>query len=273
MSIDPLQDSPLGKNSIYVSEYDPSQLCPLPRTSVWQDYGYEKAPWTGTDIWNAWEISWLNGKGLPQLAIGEFQVPADTVNLIESKSLKLYLNSFSQSSFESSDAVKQRITYDLSACAQGDVGVVLHNVDDSALLHEKLPGTCIDKNDVEIEHYTRNAELLNVNTTKNTGETLYSHLLKSNCPVTGQPDWGSVIIKYNGQAIDHDGLLKYIVSLREECDFHEKCTETIFLDIMQRCQPDELTVYTRYLRRGGLDINPWRSNVNETPLNTRLSRQ
>ena len=273
MSADQLQHTPLGKNSDYPKNYDPAQLCPLKRSGSWHDFGYESAPWVGVDIWNAWEISWLNPNGLPQVAVAEIRVPASSPFLIESKSLKLYLNSFSSTSFNSPGEIQDVISTDLSACAKEQVSVELSAVSDIPATQTKLDGFCIDDLDININEYKRNAGLLAVMDASESQQTLYSHLLKTNCPVTGQPDWGTVIVEYRGQTINHEGLLKYIVSLRDECDFHEQCTETIFLDIMQQCQPKELTVYTRYLRRGGLDINPWRSNFEETPNNTRLGRQ
>ena len=273
MSSEQLSQSPLGKSSTYVNKYDPGQLCPLPRGEIWRDYGFNSAPWTGVDIWNAWEISWLNDKGLPQVAVAEIRVNADSASIIESKSLKLYLNSFSHSRYESINDVREAIERDLSSCVQSDVNVELQSLQENLMATREIEGSCIDARDVCISDYQRNADLLTVGDSTVTGETLFSHLLRTNCPVTGQPDWGSVVVHYSGPVIDQDGLLKYIVSFRDECDFHEQCTETMFLDITQRCQPSELTVYTRYLRRGGLDINPWRSNCGATPINTRLSRQ
>ncbi len=273
MSSDQLQHTPLGRPSEYPTEYDPGQLCPLPRSLSWQAYGYDRAPWTGVDTWNAWEISWLNSQGLPQVAVGVFQVPADSANIIESKSLKLYLNSLSQSSFASMDEINGVIAKDLSSCAGSKVLTELYSLEDIVHPVQLASGQCIDSLDVSIADYQRDAGLLALQDNTDVEETLYSHLLKTNCPVTGQPDWGSVVVTYRGRQIQREALLKYIVSFREECDFHEQCTETIFLDIMQQCKPSELTVYTRYLRRGGIDINPWRSNSQAAPTNSRLSRQ
>lgn len=273
MSSEDLARSPLGKNTSFVTHYDPGQLCAIARTPIWPEYGFSEAPWQGVDTWNAWEISWLNAKGLPQVAIGEVQVPASSANIIESKSLKLYLNSLSQTKFEQLDSVTETISRDLSDCAGEQVTVRLFPIDSVELPVSQLNGYCLDQLDVEIDQYQRNAGLLSTHDSRVSEEILYSHLLKTNCPVTRQPDWGSVVIEYSGRAIDREGLLKYIVSFRDENDFHEHCTERIFLDIMQQCQPDELTVYTRYLRRGGLDINPWRSSTPGTPINSRLVRQ
>ncbi len=273
MSSEYLVRSPLGKASAYATQYDPTQLCPVPREPGWEKYGYSKPPYSGIDIWNAYEISWLNDNGLPQVAVGEFLIPLASPNLIESKSLKLYLNSFSQTRFNNADGVCHAIASDLSACAGEPVTVNLFAIDQVPTQLHELPGTCLDKRDVTVDVYMCDASLLQVGNKTVTNEKLYSHLLKTNCPVTGQPDWGSIYIEYSGNSIEPDSLLKYIVSYRGQSDFHEQCTEKIFLDIMQQCQPTELTIYARYLRRGGLDINPYRSTKKDLPENFRLIRQ
>ncbi len=273
MNSEPLSDSPLGKHTAIVTHYDPGQLCPIPRLATWKDYGYSQPPYSGVDIWNAYEISWLNRKGLPQVAVGEFRIPLTSTNLIESKSLKLYLNSFAQTKFDTLEKVSATLTADLSACAGEAVEVNLHTLDNFKAEIKKPTGICLDHLDVSIEVYSRDASLLQSSKKQVDDEKLYSHLLRTNCPVTGQPDWGSLFIEYSGNSIEHEGLLKYIVSCREQSDFHEQCTEYFFLDIMQQCRPEELTVYTRYLRRGGLDINPCRSTGKLLPINARLSRQ
>jgi 7-cyano-7-deazaguanine reductase len=273
MSSDQLLQSPLGKQSLYVSQYDPGQLCPIPRHLTWKEYAYSQSPYFGLDIWNAYEISWLNSKGLPQVAVGEFRIPLSTPNLIESKSFKLYLNSFNQTKISNKDQLCKILESDISACAGELVKVKLFAMNHVQVTIQELGGMCLDDLDVKIEVYKRDARLLHINDEPVLNEKLYSHLLKTNCPVTGQPDWGSVYIEYSGKSIEHSSLLKYIVSYREHCDFHEQCVENIFLDIMQQCQPDELTVYARYLRRGGLDINPYRSTKNNLPDNSRLIRQ
>lgn len=273
MNSDQLSQSPLGKQSQYVTQYDPGQLCPIPRKLTWKDYAYAKPPYAGVDIWNAYEISWLNKNGLPQVAVGEFRVPFDSPFLIESKSLKLYLNSFTQTKFNQLELVVKTITKDLSSCAGDAVTVNLYTLDNVSNDIQELEGTCLDNLDVNIDVYNRDANLLQTGKEQVTREKLYSHLLKTNCPVTGQPDWASIYIEYSGNSIEHGSLLKYIVSYREHSDFHEQCTENMFLDIMQQCQPDELTVYARYLRRGGLDINPYRSTLHDLPVNSRLIRQ
>jgi 7-cyano-7-deazaguanine reductase len=268
-----LSNSPLNKSTSVVSEYDPKQLCAIPRQQTWGKYDYEQAPYFGIDIWNAYEISWLNLQGLPQVSVGEFRIPLASANIIESKSLKLYLNSFAQTKVENLEKLQQLITDDLSTCAGEAVVVLLFRLDEFDNNIQKFNGICLDELDVEIDTYRRDAHLLQTTQTQVKNEKVYSHLLKTNCPVTNQPDWGSLYIEYSGKSIEHEGLLKYIVSFRKECDFHEQCTENIFLDIMQKCQPEDLTVYARYLRRGGLDINPYRSTNSTSPSNTRLIRQ
>ncbi len=273
MSSEQLSNSPLGKQTGIVTNYDPGQLCPIPRVRTWEKYGYANSPYFGVDIWNAYEISWLNPKGLPQVAVGEFHMPLTSPNLIESKSLKLYLNSFAQTKFDNLEKVHEILTADLSACAGETIKVILYTLDKVSIDIQELEGICLDHLDVNIQVYRCDANLLQVSEKQVTREKLYSNLLKTNCPVTGQPDWGSLYIEYSGNSIEHESLLKYIVSYRDHCDFHEQCTENIFLDIMQKCQPDELIVYARYLRRGGLDINPYRSTSNILPINSRLLRQ
>jgi 7-cyano-7-deazaguanine reductase len=269
---DHLQNAPLGQNTGYVCEYDPGQLFPIPRTNNWQGRGYTKAPFRGCDVWNAYEISWLNPKGLPQVAMAEFRVSCESPNIIESKSFKLYLNSFNLSRFESADAVRQHLIEDLSQAAGAAVSVVMQSLDAPARI-ELFKGECLDQQDVEIEQYQPAPQWLRTLHGKQVEAKLYSHLLKSNCPVTGQPDWASVQISYRGDPIDTEGLLKYLVSYREHGDFHEQCVEQIFLDILDHCQPEQLSVYARYVRRGGLDINPFRSTEAFTPDNIRLMRQ
>ncbi len=264
---------PLGQATPYVSEYDPTQLCAVPRANRWQA-AYAERPFSGCDIWNAYEISWLNPRGLPQVAVAEFRVPCDSANIIESKSFKLYLNSFNLSRFGSADEVRTHMIRDLSACAGAAVSVELQPLSTAAgAVFHTLPGTCIDDQDIEIDRYQPSPGLLSVGKTE-VSEQLHSHLLKSNCPVTGQPDWASVLIDYQGPAISHESLLRYLVSFREHGGFHEDCVEQIFLDLMQQCRPRKLSVYARYLRRGGLDINPFRSTESELDIaNWRLLRQ
>lgn len=273
MSSSPVEHSPLGKEVGYISEYSPELLFAVPRANVWQAKGLADCPYQGYDIWNAYEMSWLNNNGLPQVAVGEFRVPAESPSLIESKSFKLYLNSYNQTRFENWNEVRKRLEADLSDCAGGTVEVILRRVNEAPQIQPGFQGVCLDNLDVTIEAYDVDASLLTISQGEEISEVLYSDLLRSNCPVTGQPDWGSVCIEYTGQPICREALLKYIVSFREHSGFHEQCVETIFVDLLQQCAPRELTVYARYVRRGGLDINPLRSSSGREIGNLRLARQ
>ncbi len=271
------EQSPLGKHTEYVFEYQPDLLFPLPRQDKRDQLGITAAvlPFHGRDIWNAWEISWLDPKGKPVMCIGRFTLPATSENLIESKSFKLYLNSFNQSRFSSFEEVQQIMANDLSAAAGAAVTVGLMTL--SAATGEgiaALQGECLDELDIEIDSYTLNPKYLkHTPDAEQVTETLYSNLLKSNCPVTGQPDWGTVIISYTGKQIDRAGLLQYICSFRQHQEFHEQCVERMYIDLQAFCQPSKLSVEARYVRRGGLDINPVRSSEKEIPVFERLVRQ
>ena len=269
--------SPLGKTTEYVAEYAPELLFPIPREPKWRELGIDPQalPFEGVDLWNCYELSWLNAKGKPVVAIGEFAIPARSPCIIESKSFKLYLNSLNQSVFDSRDALVEVMVRDLSRAAGKAVGVRLRTLDEAAREGIATPtGTCIDELDVAIEGYdSPRANLLRCDSRRRIDECVHSHLLKSNCPVTGQPDWGTVVIDYSGAALDHRSLLTYLVSFRQHADFHEQCVERIFLDLQRLLKPDRLSVYARYVRRGGLDINPYRSTEAQAPLNGRLVRQ
>jgi 7-cyano-7-deazaguanine reductase len=268
-------DSPLGKSSAYPDRYDASLLFPIPRAPQRAAIGIGDAlPFHGVDIWNAYELSWLDARGKPEVAIGEFRIPATTPNLVESKSLKLYLGGYSQERFASADDVRARIARDLSAAAGGRVSVALVTPPHfSSLAIAELEGESIDALPIAIEHHgPPDAELLRTDG-EHVEETLVSNLLKSNCPVTGQPDWASVQIRYAGPRIDREGLLRYIVSFRNHSDFHEHCVERMHVDLMRRCAPRRLDVCARYTRRGGLDINPWRGTEPADPPNPRGARQ
>lgn len=273
----PAEHSPLGKTSEYVSSYTPSLLFPISRTAKWAELGLsaETLPYRGVDIWNCYELSWLTPAGKPVVAIGEFSIPADSPNIIESKSFKLYLNSLNQSAFDSREARRAVLQKDLSAAAGAPVGVRLRSLDEVA--EEgigRLPGRCIDELDIAVDGYEQpRPELLRCDVGRIVEEQLYSHLLKSNCPVTGQPDWGTLVVDYRGPALDPASLLAYLVSFRQHQDFHEQCVERIFLDLQRLLQPQALSVYARYVRRGGLDINPYRSLAEVAPDNRRLVRQ
>ncbi|MFV3334133.1 NADPH-dependent 7-cyano-7-deazaguanine reductase QueF [Pseudomonas sp. NY15437] len=273
----PAEHSPLGKSSEYVSTYAPQLLFPISRSTKWAELGLtaQTLPYQGVDLWNCYELSWLTASGKPVVAIGEFSIPAQSPNIIESKSFKLYLNSLNQTAFDSADAVRAVMERDLSAAAGAPVGVRVRSLDDVAgegvaVIH----GTCVDDLDVAVESYDHpRPELLRCDDTRRVDEVLYSHLLKSNCPVTGQPDWGTLVVDYSGPALDAASLLAYVVSFRQHQDFHEQCVERIYLDLQRLLQPTRLTVYARYVRRGGLDINPYRSSEAVQPDNRRLVRQ
>lgn len=269
------EHSPLGKTSAYVDQYTTDLLFPIARETKRDEIGVPAPlPFYGYDIWNAYEISWLNAKGKPVVATAEIIVPATSTFLIESKSLKLYFNSFNQTHFDSIKHVENCITTDLSHATQSSVSVKIASIESNhSNTLTQLNGLCLDDLDIEIDHYQPNPSFLVTENTI-TSETVYSHLLKSNCLVTGQPDWGSIAIQYSGHQINHAGLLKYLISFRKHNEFHEQCVERIFMDIMRQCAPTELTVYARYTRRGGLDINPYRSSKPDFRVkNPRLVRQ
>lgn len=271
------EHSPLGKSSEYIATYSPQLLFPIPRTAKWAELGVtaQTLPWQGVDYWNCFELSWLLPSGKPVVAIGEFAIPADSPNIIESKSFKLYLNSLNQTVFASSGELQACLEKDLSAAAGKPVGVKVRSLAEvEAQGVVALPGQCIDALDVAISNYQQpQPELLRCSADQLVAETLHSHLLKSNCPVTGQPDWGSVVVEYKGKALDPASLLTYLISFRQHADFHEQCVERIYLDLKNLLQPEYLTVYARYVRRGGLDINPYRSTRAISPQNQRLVRQ
>ena len=268
-----VEQSPLGKQSEYVDEYDSSLLFPIPRQESRDQTGYGLTTSVyGEDIWNGYEISWLDSSGKPEVRIAEVRIPAVSDFLIESKSLKLYLNSFNQTRFESEQQVLDRMVADLSVVAREPVIVSFLSLD-----HDwaKAPSAdCLDTLPVSITQYEPDASLLDTEPGADWNGWVCSHLLKSNCPVTGQPDWGSVYIHYHGDKIRPESLLAYIVSMRQHQGFHEQCVEQMFSDIMAHCRPQELTVCARYVRRGGLDINPVRSTRHTAPFpNFRLNRQ
>ncbi|MBY8032350.1 NADPH-dependent 7-cyano-7-deazaguanine reductase QueF [Vibrio fluvialis] len=267
----------LGKKTEYANQYDPSLLQPVPRSLNRNDLNLgDELPFLGCDIWTLYELSWLNDKGLPQVAIGEVAIPATSANLIESKSFKLYLNSFNQTRFADWAEVQACLQKDLSACAGESVQVEVKPLAAyTAQPIVTMQGECIDGQDIEISSYDFDDTLLaEASSDEIVEETLHSHLLKSNCLITNQPDWGSVEIAYRGPKIDREALLRYIVSFREHNEFHEQCVERIFTDISRYCHPEHLTVLARYTRRGGLDINPYRSTEQAAPANNqRMARQ
>ena len=265
----------LGKQVEYEFHYNPDLLQGVPRSLSRDTLSLNplNLPFSGNDTWTGYELSWLTPKGKPQVAILECRVPITSPNLIESKSFKLYLNSFNQSKFENANAVKDVIQSDLSACAGSEVDVALVLPSQFASLSFKeFEGELLDDLDVEINEYSPNTAFLS-QSDKNVEESLVSHLLKSNCLITSQPDWASVIIRYQGKAINREGLLKYLISFRQHNEFHEQCVERIFCDILAHCEVDKLTVCARYTRRGCLDINPFRSNFEAPYPNFRQARQ
>ena len=272
-----LSDLTLGKSTAYIADYQPSLLQAVPRSLNRDSLQLDetKLPFHGEDFWTLYELSWLNENGIPQVAIGDVALPASSLNLIESKSFKLYLNSFNQTRFSDWQSVEQTLIRDLSECAQGDVRVTLHRLSDFAAQPiDDFTGEVIDEQAITVDDYQFNRDYLHDSTSdESVEETLVSHLLKSNCLITQQPDWGSVMIHYKGKKIDREALLRYILSFRQHNEFHEQCVERIYMDIMALCKPQALTVYARYTRRGGLDINPWRTNQHFSPHNRRLARQ
>ena len=270
------ENSQLGKDTVYADRYDPSLLFPIPRAAKRAEIGLcDSLPFHGVDVWNAYELSWLDPRGKPVVAMAEFRVPATSPHIVESKSFKLYLNGFAQERIASADALAAILTTDLSRIAGAAVEVLFSAASASAHAITDLDGHLLDTQAIDIDHYgPPKADFLQADADATAvDQTVVSHLLRSNCPVTGQPDWGSVQITYHGAPIDPAGLLRYLVSFRNHNEFHEQCVERIYVDIMARCAPSQLCVYARYTRRGGLDINPFRSSVPASPANPRGARQ
>ena len=277
-TFDASKDLPLGKSSEYPTDYDPTLLYSIARQDKRNELGITGTlPFFGIDIWNAYEVSWLNMRGKPQVAIASLMVPADSPNIIESKSLKLYLNSLNQTRLGGTDAVLELLRADLSNGFGAPVQASLMTPDAFPKLElGELDGMPLDRLDIEVDDYKPAPSLLKASHEEApVEETLVSHLLKSNCLVTGQPDWGSIQIRYVGAPINQEGLLKYLIGFRSHNEFHEQCVERIFMDILRQCRPQKLAVYARYTRRGGIDINPWRSNftTGKRPSNLRNARQ
>jgi 7-cyano-7-deazaguanine reductase len=270
----------LGQSTPYPDQYDPSLLFPISRVENRRKLGLkddQALPFVGVDIWNAFELSWLNQKGKPQIALAEFQIPADSPNMIESKSFKLYLNSLNNARFQDEQELKERMLDDLSAVAGSKITIRINPTELIAKNGmQEMGGILLDRLDIEVDpHLPADPNLLEANESFGPIEQCFvSHLLKSNCPVTGQPDWASVQIRYQGRPILEEGLLRYLIGFRQLGEFHEHCVETIFTDIKRQCKPEKLSVYARYTRRGGLDINPFRTDHNSPwPTNIRHARQ
>ena len=280
-----LKTGPLGESSQYAEGYSPNRLFPMPRAEGRSAVGLRGAlDWYGQDVWTGYEFSWLNERGKPEVAVLRLTVAAASSHIVESKSMKLYLNGYAQTRFDSTSKVRDRLAEDLSHAFGGAVVVELVALAEPSLGVSELAGYCLDELDVEITDYQRNPDLLvlaatqGAKETKETKETpvtqvLTTHLFRSLCPVTAQPDWASVIVSYSGAAIDQAGLLKYLVSYRQHQAFHETTVERIYADIWERCQPERLSVSGRFLRRGGLDISPTRSSESQPMDMSRLSRQ
>lgn len=272
-------ESELGKIADYDQSYNPNRLYPIPRAEKRKEIGIEPdaLPFYGFDCWNHYEVSWLNEKGKPIVATAEIYYDCSSPLIVESKSLKLYFNSLNNSKFKSIDELAKIIKNDLQLAIKTEVSVVINQIGHtkSTPVQEKFHGECIDNIDIECTKYTVDPSYLATSDEEPVEETLYSDLLKSNCLVTNQPDWASIQIIYKGNKISREGLLKYLVSFRNHNEFHEQCIERIFVDIMKHCKPSELSIYGRYTRRGGIDINPFRStkNVSFKDMNYRLIRQ
>lgn len=278
-----MNDNPLGRDSDYPDTYSPALLCPLSRADGRKALGLAAAdgrqpgsgrlPFRGSDLWTAWELSWLDPRGRPVVAILSINVPADSPNLVESKSLKLYLNSFAMSQFKSARIVSRQIQTDLEDATGGLVEVTLTPAKrKSTGSIQRLPGRCIDYEKIDCERYEVDPTLLRYGSDE-VAESLHSHVLRSLCPVTGQPDTGSLLVTYEGPQIDAGSLLAYVTSFRKHSDFHELCVERIFCDLQQYCGARHLSVYARYNRRGGIDINPFRSNFEDSATALRVWRQ
>lgn len=272
-----VRNTPLGKSVQAVDEYTPALLCALPRELSRGDLGLqgESLPFFGVDIWNLYELSWLDPGGMPRVAIGQMEVPCDSPALVESKSLKLYLNSLNQGRYASMQEVEEIIAADVSACIAAPVRVKLQALAEATPVSRvAMVGDCLDDIEVAVDSYKPDAGLLALLPGEPVEEQLYSDLFRSCCPVTGQPDWASVSVAYRGRPIGRESLLKYLVSFRQHSGFHEQCVERIFVDIQARCEPERLTVYARFLRRGGIDINPLRTTPpGLEPDTARLVRQ
>ena len=267
----------LGKKTNYKNKYNPSLLFAISRKEKRKEININTIalPFTGYDLWNCYEVTWLNAAGKPEIALAELIVPCDSPYLIESKSLKLYLVSFSNTKFESKEEVERTIKTDLEKTLCSALKVRLLQINE--LFIKLLPSFTaknLDSIKIKCDTYIPNKNFLSTEV-QLTRESLCSDLFKSNCPVTNQPDYASILIKYEGQKINHAGLLQYIISYRNQTEFHEQCVERIFIDIKEKCLPNKLTVYARYTRRGGIDISPLRTDDKDFKINNniRLLRQ
>jgi 7-cyano-7-deazaguanine reductase len=264
----------LGKHTPVVEVYSPELLYPIPRSIARESLGIvESLPFHGMDLWHAYELSWLDARGKPVARVGRFTIGATSPNIVESKSFKLYLNSLNNTRFDDDVAARACIEKDVGAATGATVSLELYEVDDSRLSGSVVQGICLDDLDVSLTGSEPSSETLNVNRNREQEEQLHSHLLRSLCPVTGQPDWATLWLHYRGPAIDHNALLAYIISYRGHQEYHEQCVERMYLDIQAACQPEVLHIQAFYTRRGGLDINPFRSSDPTASALPRLNRQ
>jgi 7-cyano-7-deazaguanine reductase len=267
-----MTELPLGKTTNHPDHYAPETLCRIERAVNRRKIGLVDAlPFSGVDIWNAWDLTWLGKNGQPQSATAEIRTPADSPGIVESKSMKLYLGSFAMSEQASADVLRDLIAADISECIGAAVSVRIDATRERRL--QQFPGESLDGQNVPCSDWEVDAGLLAADAGTVVSEQLHTDALRSLCPVTGQPDLGSVLVSYEGPRIDRAALLRYVVSYRCHQDFHENCVERMFVDILERCAPEKLSVYARYQRRGGIDINPFRSNSDAEPANLRLWRQ
>ena len=263
----------LGKNTPVVDEYSPELLFPIPRATARSRLGLsDDLPFHGADQWHAYELSWLDARGKPEARVGRFIVPATSPHMVESKSFKLYLNSLNSTRFDTEDDARRLITSDVSAVAGAQVSLELYPVGDASLAGGELPGDCLDELEIEVDDAAPEAAVL-AREEGDAQEQLYSHLLRSLCPVTGQPDWASVWISYRGPRINRASLLRYIIAFRRHQEFHEQCVERMFVDLLRRFSPEMLEIQAFYTRRGGMDINPFRSTDPGALPRPRLNRQ
>lgn len=264
------ENSALGKATEYNQSFSPSILYPIPRKETRAKLQQDCLNFVGEDVWTCYEMSWLKPSGLPTAAVARFRIPCHSHSIVESKSFKLYLNALNNTRFDSSEVLQSVLKEQLSEIVGAEVGVEVLSLSDTFMHTSALSfsSTCID--DVRLSEdafvYQPDPTLLAFDAQAADGveECLYSNLLRSNCPVTNQPDWGSVVITYKGRKICHESLLRYIVSFRECQDFHEHCVERMFSDLRVQLGYESLSVYARYTRRGGLDINPYRASPDRT---------
>lgn len=265
----------LGKNSAVPECYAPDILFPIPRAKARRALGLNPSvlPFAGEDAWHAWELSWLGPGGQPNNAVARFILPATSTNLVESKSLKLYLNSLNQTGFESREQLVETVQRDLSAVAEGEVEVEILDLDSQSLAVTPMPGTCIDETPLGSVASSPRADLISARAAPGEVQVLHSHAMRSLCPVTAQPDWATVIVWLEGAYVEPQSLLEYVCSFRSHQEYHEQCVERMFMDLRQACGQGEVSVLALYTRRGGLDINPWRSTVSRHSPRLRCVRQ